>query len=204
MARSGRTLLVSRSGESSTGSRPASRFRPRSACMTACIVAARSGGAARRRAQSPLGGGRGWRPPRAELVRRRRGKPLAAGTRWLFRVRRREVGARCTRYEPHRDPARFVASRGAASPTRRTPVVPERAAQKTGTRPPRKSRIEYRAEARVRDPLLADRFTAWPVMYGLTEDEVDLLTADRPIGDLFEEAVGAGAPRRRHGPLGYQ
>ncbi len=83
---------------------------------------------------------------------------------------------------------------GAQPATRLTPVVPERAARKTGTRPPRKSRIEYRAEARVRDPLLADRFTAWPVMYGLTEDEVDLLTADRPIGDLFEEAVRAGAP----------
>ena len=74
-----------------------------------------------------------------------------------------------------------------------TPADPERAAQKT-TRPPRKSRIEYRAEARVRDPLLADRFAAWPVIYGLTEGDADLLTSDRPTGDLFEEAVGAGAP----------
>jgi glutaminyl-tRNA synthetase len=73
-------------------------------------------------------------------------------------------------------------------------VVPEGAARKTGTRPPRKSRIEYRAEARARDPLLAARFIAWPVTHGLTKDEVDLLTADRPIGDLFEEAVRAGAP----------
>ncbi len=31
------------------------------------------------------------------------------------------------------------------------------------TRPPKKSRVEYRAEARVRDPLLADRFATWPV-----------------------------------------
>jgi glutaminyl-tRNA synthetase len=75
-----------------------------------------------------------------------------------------------------------------------TPAAPERAVRKTGSRPPRKSRIEYRAEARARDPLLADRFTAWPVTYGLTEDEVDLLTADRPTGDLFEETVRAGAP----------
>jgi glutaminyl-tRNA synthetase len=75
-----------------------------------------------------------------------------------------------------------------------TPAVRERAAQKTSTRPPRKSRIEYRAEARKRDPVLADRFAAWPVTYDLTEDEVDLLTSDRPTGDLFEEAVGAGAP----------
>ena len=61
---------------------------------------------------------------------------------------------------------------------------------RTSTRPPKKSRIEYRAEARVRDPLLADRFATWPSMYGLAEGEVDLLTADRPTGDLFEEAVG--------------
>ncbi len=65
---------------------------------------------------------------------------------------------------------------------------------KTNTRPPRRSRIEYRAEARVRDPLLADRFAAWPSRYGLGEGEVDLLTGDRPTGDLFEDAVGRGAP----------
>ena len=75
-----------------------------------------------------------------------------------------------------------------------TPTGPEHAAKRTGTRPPKKSRIEYRAEGRVRDPLLADRFAAWPATYGLPEDEVDLLTADRLTGDLFEEAVRAGAP----------
>jgi glutaminyl-tRNA synthetase len=74
------------------------------------------------------------------------------------------------------------------------PTVPERAAQKTTTRPPKRSRSEYRAEARVRDPLLADRFSAWPVTYGLPEDEIDLLTADRLTGDLFEQTVAAGAP----------
>jgi glutaminyl-tRNA synthetase len=79
-------------------------------------------------------------------------------------------------------------------PTQPTAPGPERAAKRTNTRPARKSRIEYRAEARKRDPLLADRFAAWTVAYDLTEDEVDLLTADRPTGDLFEEAVGAGAP----------
>jgi glutaminyl-tRNA synthetase len=65
---------------------------------------------------------------------------------------------------------------------------------RTSTRPPKKSRIEYRAEARVRDPVLAERFAAWPSTYGLAEGEVDLLTSDRPTGDLFEEAVGSGAP----------
>jgi glutaminyl-tRNA synthetase len=78
--------------------------------------------------------------------------------------------------------------------TQQSPAVAERPPQKASTRPPKKSRIEYRAEARARDPLLADRFAAWPVTYGLTEEEVDLLTSDRPTGDLFEEAVGAGAP----------
>jgi Asp-tRNA(Asn)/Glu-tRNA(Gln) amidotransferase B subunit len=42
--------------------------------------------------------------------------------------------------------------------------------------------------------LLADRFAAWPTAYSLPADVVDLLTSDRPTGDLFEEAVGAGAP----------
>jgi glutaminyl-tRNA synthetase len=67
-------------------------------------------------------------------------------------------------------------------------------AARTTTRPPRKSRIEYRAEARVRDPVLAERFATWPGRYGLAEGDADLLTGDRPTGDLFEDAVDAGAP----------
>jgi glutaminyl-tRNA synthetase len=67
-------------------------------------------------------------------------------------------------------------------------------AARTSTRPPKRSRLEYRAEARVRDPVLALRFATWPKTYGLAEDEVDLLTGDRPTGDLFEGAVGCGAP----------
>ena len=46
----------------------------------------------------------------------------------------------------------------------------------------------------MRDPLLAERFATWPSVYGLAEGEVDLLTGDRPTGDLFEEAVASGAP----------
>jgi glutaminyl-tRNA synthetase len=72
--------------------------------------------------------------------------------------------------------------------------VPEPKTAKTSTRPPKRSRIEYRAEGRVRDPVLADRFAAWPSTYGLSEGDVDLLTGDRPTGDLFAEAVNAGAP----------
>jgi len=68
-------------------------------------------------------------------------------------------------------------------------------AGKATTRPPKKSRAEYRAEARRRDPVLAERFAAWPAAYGLSEADTDLLTGDRATGDLFEGAVAAaGAP----------
>jgi glutaminyl-tRNA synthetase len=65
---------------------------------------------------------------------------------------------------------------------------------RTKTRPPKKSRTEYRAEARVRDSVLAERFASWPGSHGLSEGEADLLTGDRPTGDLFEVAVAEGAP----------
>ena len=82
------------------------------------------------------------------------------------------------------------------------PPVPEPAAgaevreksAKAKTRPPKKSRAEYRAEARLRDPLLAERFAAWPAAHGLSEDVTDLLTGDRPTGDLFLDAIAGGAP----------
>ena len=67
-------------------------------------------------------------------------------------------------------------------------------AAKASTRPPKKSRTEYRAEARRRDTVLAERFAAWPSHHGLSEADVDLLTGDRPTGDLLEGAVSAGAP----------
>ncbi|MEW6154077.1 MAG: glutamine--tRNA ligase/YqeY domain fusion protein [Actinomycetota bacterium] len=65
---------------------------------------------------------------------------------------------------------------------------------KARTRPPRRSPREFRAEARLRDPVLAERHEAWPARYGLSADEADLLTGERPVGDLFEGAVAAGAP----------
>jgi glutaminyl-tRNA synthetase len=66
-------------------------------------------------------------------------------------------------------------------------------AGKASTRPPKKSRAEYRIEARRRDPVLAERFAAWPGVHGLSEADTDLLTGDRATGDLFEGAVSAGA-----------
>ena len=79
---------------------------------------------------------------------------------------------------------------GAASPGEARQV----STAKATTRPPRRTRAEYRAEARVRDRELAERFAAWPGRHGISEADADLLTGDRATGDLFLEAVGAGAP----------
>jgi len=65
---------------------------------------------------------------------------------------------------------------------------------KARTRPPKKSRAEYRAEARLRDRELAERFAAWPTEHGIGDDTADLLTGDRATGDLFLAAVAAGGP----------
>jgi Asp-tRNA(Asn)/Glu-tRNA(Gln) amidotransferase B subunit len=42
--------------------------------------------------------------------------------------------------------------------------------------------------------VLAERLAAWPSSFGLSESDADLMTGDRPTGDLFEGAVAAGAP----------
>jgi glutaminyl-tRNA synthetase len=65
---------------------------------------------------------------------------------------------------------------------------------KAKTRPPKKSRAEFRAEARARDDVLADRFASWPSAHGISESDADLLTGDRATGDLFLAAVAAGGP----------
>ena len=65
---------------------------------------------------------------------------------------------------------------------------------KARTRPPKRSRVDYRAEARLRDPVLADRFAAWPAEHRISDADADLLTGDLATGDLFTGAVAAGAP----------
>ncbi|MGH8998752.1 MAG: glutamine--tRNA ligase/YqeY domain fusion protein, partial [Acidimicrobiia bacterium] len=65
---------------------------------------------------------------------------------------------------------------------------------KAKTRPPKRSRTEYRAEARSRDPVLAERLASWPGAHGISAADAELLTGDRPTGDLFVAAVAAGAP----------
>jgi len=81
-----------------------------------------------------------------------------------------------------------------AGPEAAAPVRPAARSAKATTRPPKRSRAEYRAEARVRDPELAGRFAGWPVEHGISGAEADLLTGDRPTGDLFLQAVATGAP----------
>ena len=73
------------------------------------------------------------------------------------------------------------------------PAAHERS-DKAKTRPPKRSRVEYRAEARLRLPELAERLAAWPAEHGLSEADADLLTGDLATGDLFAAAVAAGAP----------
>ena len=65
---------------------------------------------------------------------------------------------------------------------------------KAKTRPPKRSRTEYRAEARLRDPVLAERLAAWPAVHGIPDDAADLLTGDRATGDLFLAALAGGGP----------
>jgi glutaminyl-tRNA synthetase len=65
---------------------------------------------------------------------------------------------------------------------------------KAKSRPPKRSRVEYRAEGRLREPVLAQRYRAWPAEHGLSEADADLLTGDLATGDLFAAAVAAGAP----------
>ncbi len=79
---------------------------------------------------------------------------------------------------------------GEPAPAAPKPEIREKSA-KAKTRPPKRSRVEYRAEARLRDPELRARRAAWPAVYGLPADEVDLLTGDRPTGDLFLGAIAA-------------
>jgi glutaminyl-tRNA synthetase len=82
----------------------------------------------------------------------------------------------------------------ATSPTVTEETAAKEKSAKAKTRPPKKSGAEYRAEARRRDPVLAERFDRWRGELGLPEADADLLTGDRPTGDLFERALSAGGP----------
>jgi glutaminyl-tRNA synthetase len=87
---------------------------------------------------------------------------------------------------------------GGPAPAAGPPPVPgaRTRSAKSATRPPRKSRPDYRAEARLRDPELAGRLARWPAEHGISAADADLLSGDRATGDLFAGAVDAGAPAK--------
>src|SRR5262249_36701402 len=67
------------------------------------------------------------------------------------------------------------------------PKEPKEKAGRASTRPPRRSKAEYRAEARARDPELTaalERFRS----LGVPEDEADVLSGDRSTVTLFSDA----------------
>jgi glutaminyl-tRNA synthetase len=65
-----------------------------------------------------------------------------------------------------------------------TPHAEKKPSAKAATRPKSKSPAEYRAEARARDPELAERYTATRGL-GLSEDQADLLSGDTATATLF-------------------
>ena len=66
-------------------------------------------------------------------------------------------------------------TRGRPGPEPRPADAPEPATErqeksdKAKTRPAKRSRVEYRAEARVRQPVLADRLARWPGEHGISD-----------------------------------
>jgi glutaminyl-tRNA synthetase len=58
---------------------------------------------------------------------------------------------------------------------------------------PRKTRAEFRAEARAANPSLHARYAAYTKEHGLSQDEADLLTGDPATAAYFDAAIGAGA-----------
>jgi Asp-tRNA(Asn)/Glu-tRNA(Gln) amidotransferase B subunit len=59
--------------------------------------------------------------------------------------------------------------------------------------PPRKTRAEFRAEARAANPELSRRYASYTKEHGLSQDEADLLTGDPATAAWFDAAVAARA-----------
>jgi glutaminyl-tRNA synthetase len=58
---------------------------------------------------------------------------------------------------------------------------------------PRKTRAEFRAEARAANPALLARYASYTKEHGLSQDEADLLTGDPATAAYFDAALSAGA-----------
>ncbi|HEX9049323.1 MAG TPA: glutamine--tRNA ligase/YqeY domain fusion protein [Anaeromyxobacter sp.] len=69
----------------------------------------------------------------------------------------------------------------------------ERRASPDAPPPPRKTRAEFRAEARAASPELERRYRAYAKEHGLSQDEADLLTADPATAAYFDAAIAAKA-----------
>ncbi|MDQ3368122.1 MAG: glutamine--tRNA ligase/YqeY domain fusion protein [Myxococcota bacterium] len=77
----------------------------------------------------------------------------------------------------------------AASKPAATAEVARKPNAKAASRPKSKSPAEYRAEARARDPLLAEAHGRIAALGGVTADWADLLTGDRETAGLYEATV---------------
>ncbi|MGE5184258.1 MAG: glutamine--tRNA ligase/YqeY domain fusion protein, partial [Acidobacteriota bacterium] len=94
-------------------------------------------------------------------------------------------------------PGTIVLNRIVTLRDERKEATPEKPAEKTekkqnvkaSTRPKSKSPAEYRAEARARDAVLAASFDKFAHTSGVSEDQADLLSADRATAALFDETV---------------
>ena len=78
-------------------------------------------------------------------------------------------------------------------PDARKPREKRAAAPADASAAPRKSRAEFRAEARAADPALAAGYARYRNEHGLSGDEADLLAGERSTAAYFDAAVGAGA-----------
>jgi glutaminyl-tRNA synthetase len=86
---------------------------------------------------------------------------------------------------------RIVGLREVAAAKQAAAPATEKTAR-VSTRPPRRSKAEYRAEARARDPELAAALARFRAL-GIADDEADVLSGDRATASLFAESVAAGA-----------
>jgi glutaminyl-tRNA synthetase len=85
----------------------------------------------------------------------------------------------------------WAAARAASSADERRPR--ERKAPADTGAAPRKTRAEFRAEARGASPDLARRYALYTKEHGLSQDEADLLTGDPVTAAYFDAAVAAKA-----------
>ncbi len=65
------------------------------------------------------------------------------------------------------------------------------APKKESTRPQKKTRAELRERAREADPTLAARQTRYIEALGLSQEDADVLSGDRALGDFYEAALAA-------------